>query len=694
MKTMGLIALIAAVISPQAVCAEDSSPDFPSVDTSKWKCKYCEVEEGWNGKLELGLGNLSANSFKFGEYNGLNESGTYFISNATLFYRDADARYLDLSISDFGLDSRALNIEGGQQGDYKLFLNYNEIPHYISSTTQTPYTGSGTTSLTLPGWVSASTTGAMPLLTASLKNVDLETHRKRLGVGLSLSTDSPWNYAINFRQDKKQGNKRIAGAVFLSTTQLIQPVDYVTDEMDVSISYYTKKLQANLAYYSSVFNNNNKSLTWDNAYTIGASGPTTGQLALPPDNQFHQIVLSAAYNLSKKHHISGDIAFGRMEQNDALLAATVNTTLGAPLTTASGTSNAAIDTINAKLRWGSTLSDKLKLNATISFNDRDNNTPSSVYSLVTTDLFVTASPTNLPYSTTKSSLKLNADYQLNKMTKLTTGYDLSTLERSFQDIDKTSENTLWAKVRARSIDKFFVEVKLAQSQRDASTVNIVNPAENSLLRKYNMADRTRSTLGLHANITPELEYTIALNLDISDSEYDKSLIGLTDSSEFSLSGDISTMLNEETSLNFFMGHETVKSTQAGSQTFSTADWIASNDDTFDHIGFGMTHVITEDELDVGTNISKSRATGKIAISSGSSQLPDIKTNRDSFTFYANYHLQETLTLRGEYWYEHYSSQDWSIDGVTANTIPKAITLGELSPAYNVHVFMLSALYKF
>ena len=692
MKTMRFLVLIATATPLCVVAADDSA----SIDTSQWKCKYCVVEEGWRGELDLGLGNLSMNSFKFGEYNGINESGVFFITNANLSYRDPDASYLDLSASDLGLDSRSLTIEGGQQGKYDLFLEYNEIPHYISSTAVTPYTGSGTSSLTLPGWVPSGTTGSMPGLAASLKNIDLETQRKRLGVGLSLSTDSHWNYDINFRHDTKEGTRRIAGAFFLNTAQLVQPVDYVTDEMDVSVSYATRKLQASLSYYGSVFSNNNKSLTWDNAYTAAGSG----QLALPPDNQFNQIMLSAGYNLTEKNHLSGDIAFGRMEQNEALLAATLNSSVvdptpgTVPLTTATGTSNATINTLDAKLRLVSALSKDFKLNSTVSYNDRDNTTPRSIYDLVTTDILVTGQPTNLPYSTTKSKIKLNADYRQNSRTKLAAGYDIDILERTFQDIEKTTEQTLWGRIRTRTIDKYFVELKIAQTRRDASTVAVVNPSENTLLRKYNMADRTRDTLGLHINVTPDPRYTIALNLDFSDSEYDKSTLGLTDSSEYSLSGDISTMLDEDTFLNAFVGYEIVKSTQAGSQTFSSADWIASNDDTFDNIGLGLTHVLIDDKLDIGADISRSRSTGKIAISGTGSPLPDLKTSRDTLKLYANYHLQEMITLRADYWYEHYSSRDWALDGVSPNTIPNALTLGEQSPAYNVHVIMVSARYKF
>ena len=137
--------------------ADDAATTFaPHVDTSKWKCKFCEFEEGYSGEVEIGAGYVSDSSFKFGEYNGLFEEGAYFIGNATARYRGEDAEYMDLFIRDLGLETRSLGIEGGTQGKYKLFLRYDEIPHYISDTAVTPYLGTGSNTLTLPPrWVRA-----------------------------------------------------------------------------------------------------------------------------------------------------------------------------------------------------------------------------------------------------------------------------------------------------------------------------------------------------------------------------------------------------------------------------------------------------------------------------------------------------------------------------------------------------------
>ena len=72
--------------------------------------------------------------------------------------------------------------KAGRQGKYKLLLKYDEMPHYLSDSAQTPFVGNGGASLSLPAGFPAATTGAMPLA-GTLQQVDLSTQRKRLGVG-------------------------------------------------------------------------------------------------------------------------------------------------------------------------------------------------------------------------------------------------------------------------------------------------------------------------------------------------------------------------------------------------------------------------------------------------------------------------------------------------------------------------------
>lgn len=692
-----LLAALGLPFSTYAAADAATGEEIPAgVDISRWVCEYCFFEKGFSGEVEVGAGYVSDNSYKFGEYNGLHDKGVFPIGNATARYRDENANYLDLRVRDLGIDTRSVDIEGGRQGKYRLFLEYDEIPHYISDSARTPYQGDNT--LGLPSnWVPAGSTAGMTQLGNSLQNANLKTERQRVGIGLAFIPASKWEAGVTFRHELRDGQKGTAGAFFFNAAQLVEPVDYVTDEVEVFATYTTGKWQSRLAYYGSFFNNDNGSLTWQNAYNPIVPGADAGQLALPPDNQFHQVLLSSGYQLSERTRVSGDIAVGRMEQNEDLLAATINPNLAVALPEQSA--HARVDTLTANLKVNSAVTDKLRLNATWRYNDRNNKTPSEVWNWVTTDAFVSPARSNLPYSFTDITAGLGADYRLTRVAKLSGGYDYEKKERTNQEVNQTTENTVWGKVSVHASENLDVAFNVAHADRsnsDYKPVAETQPPENPLLRKFNLADRTRNTGGVHAAFTPHERVSIGLSVELSKDDYSNSVLGLTESSEADYNVDTSIILTEATSVHAFAGWQQIQSEQAGSQTFSTPDWFATNNDTIKTVGIGVKHQLIKDKLNVGADFVMSRSTGEVDVQTGApgGEFPDLKTDLDTLKLYADYRMEENLTLHAAYWYEHYNSKDWMLDGVYPNTIPNVIAFGEQSPHYNAHAVMMSARYRF
>jgi len=687
------------LVLPVPALADTTDLIIPAdLDISRWECEYCVVESGYSGEVEIGAGYVSDDSYKFGEYNGLEEEGAYFLGNATARFRDEDGSYLDFRVRDLGLDTRSIDYEGGRQGRYRLFLTIDEIAHNISDTAGTPYLGTGGDTLELPtNWVTAGSTAGMTELNDSLRNVNLDTRRQRFAVGAAFIPARKWETSIAFRHEVREGQLASGGAFFFNAAQLVEPIDYVTDELEAAVSYTTRKWQVRLAYYGSFFNNDDESLVWQNAYNPLVAGAGAGELALPPDNQFHQVMLASSYQLSDRTHLSGDIAMGRMEQDENLLAATLNPNI--PATLPRTTADAEVETLTANLRADSAITGKLRLNAAYRYNDHDNTTPSDLFEWVTTDSFANPLRRNLPYSFTENTGSLGADYRFNGRTRLSAGYKYEKRERTNQEVRDTTENTVWARFRLRAIEYVDLELGAAHGDRDASNYDPVAeifPAENPLLRKYNMADRKRDTGSLHVGIMPHERVNIGLDADYSKDDYSDSVVGLTESRDTRFNADISVIVTDVTTLTVFGGRELIKSEQAGSQAYAAPDWFASNDDTFDNFGIGVKHQLITDKLDVGADYVWSRSTGEISVDAGSpfTDFPDLKTSVDTLNLYAIYRLRDNLSLRAAYWYESYDSDDWLLDGVDPATIPNVIAFGEQSPEYDVNVVTLSVRYQF
>ena len=75
-------------------------------------------------------------------------------------------------------------------------------------------------------------------------------------------------------------------------------------------------------------------------------------------------------------------------------------------------------------------------------------------------------------------------------------------------------------------------------------------------------------------------------------------------------------------------------------------------------------------------------------------FPDLSTRIDSLKLYATYKMKDNMSLVGSYWLEHYDSKNWMLDNVLPGTIPNALTFGEQSPRYRVHVLRVALRYKF
>jgi MtrB/PioB family decaheme-associated outer membrane protein len=680
--------------------AEAATPQQPpmGIDTSHWLCKYCPFEQGSSRTLDIGLGMTSDHSFKFGEYNGLHDNGAFLILNGDARYRDADAGYLNLRLRNLGLDTRSVEMEGGRQGSYRLFLDYHEISHYLSDTARTPYRGNGGDSLSLPAsWVHAGSTAGMTQLGSSLHDVELDTRRKRLGIGVDLIPSNHWQTSLQVRHEVRDGQRPIAGSFFFNAAQLVAPVDYVTNEIEASVSYTRREWQSRLAYYGSFFSNHDTALSWQNAYNPLVAGADSGQLALPPSNRFHQVQLSSAYQLSADTHIHGDIAIGRMEQDEDLLPATGNASLATTLPRQSA--QAKIDTLTANLKLNSRISNKLRLDAAYRYNDRDNKTPSALFNWVTTDTYAAVARRNLPYSFTDQSLHLAGYYRLARATRVSAGYQHAKKDRTHQEVDKTTENTYWGKFSLRIRDNIDFSFKAAHADRNASDFNPVSdvvPAENPLLRKYNMADRRRNSGSAHIGINSNKRLSIGLGIDVSNDDYSNSALGLTESRDSGYNVDVSLLLSEATSLHTYVSRERIKSEQAGSQAFASADWSASNEDTSNTFGIGVKHRLIKDKLDIGADYLLSTSSGKISVRTGTpdAAFPTLKSNLATLKLHADYRLQENLALHAGYWYENYHANDWALDGVDPDTISNVLGFGNDSPDYDLHLVMMSMRYRF
>lgn len=674
-------------------------------------------------RIELGAGNVSAGSTKFGDYTGLDKSGNHAIANTSLTLRGENAGYLELNATNLGLDSRSLSADGGVQGNFGVRINYDELPHFWAHGYQSPYQGLGSNFATLPaGWVrpaAAPTTTANATLqaeiNANMHSFEIKTDRKTLGLGVNKFVSDRWELVANFKRDEKQGNKLIGAVVGYSggnprATILPEPVDWTTDQAEIFARYSFEKLQFQVGYYGSIFKNDNQALKWQNAYpgTVwggAASDYSIAQVGLPPDNQFHQLNASVGYSFSPVSRLNGAFSIGRATQNEQFLPYTVNPAITVNQALPRSSLNGEVITTNASLNFTTKLMPKLGLVAGYRYYDRDNRTPQSQYNYVGGDsvnqsatLNSSRVRTNLPVDSTKHQVNAELDYQLAPETKVKLGYEFDHVRKTFEAIDWEKEQTVKTGIKHRFGEMTSAGVDYEYSDRQTSAYNgsapfvasysaqyiagTVNPNfiwDNvPTQKKFFMAPRKRDKLRAFVNFSPVDRLDLEFSADYKDDRYTHSELGLRQASGWAGNFDASLVVSENLTGNMFVTVENYQTNQRsvnlGATQANYTDvnryWTADiNDRTYTWgLGFRATPF---EKLELGGNFVQAYSKGKTAISLASASagtaagMPDLNSRMDRFDLFGNYQLQKDLKLRMQYIHQRFRSTDWAFDQVAA-----------------------------
>lgn len=635
-------------------------------------------EEAWrdltevSSTIEFGLGHVSDDSFKHGEYSGLHDDGLFPVLDLDIHRRDAydseTARYWKARGIGLGLDSRYLGLEHGNQGDYKIRLEYDQLPRMQFDSTETIFDGAGGINLQLPEG------GSRANLTDSLRRFDVETERQRFGIEAEKFLLPRWSVRASFSHEKKEGAKLTgiarSNAVFSPSVLVPEPIDYETSLFRASAAYTGDKGQAELGYQLSLFDNRNPSFSWQDPFANDWATAEERQWTLAPDNEFHQLRLTGGYNLATRTRAYADISAGRMTQNERFL----DTGIIPSRTTADG----HIDTRVVNLGITSRILPRLNLTASYRYDERDNRTPRiEVDSRLST-----------PYSYEENRLRLAADYRLQPRTNLTVGYERSNIDRTLLAREDLDQDVIEARLRATLNPMFAGGVLLAREERRGSTY--VGADSRPELRQAWLADRDRNRYGVFVNAAPTESLSLGASVNRVRDEYNASELGLTDGEATVYNLDATYSPGEGLTAYGFYNNEKNDSRQTG------PDWSAQLLDKVGTAGVGLKKSLLGDRLDLGTDLVYAKGVGRVRVESAAGQqpLPPLLTRLRQLGIYADYQVRKDLSVGFRYRLERYNSTDWAIDGIAPDTSANLITMGGNSPDYKVHVITASMRYRF
>jgi MtrB/PioB family decaheme-associated outer membrane protein len=314
--------------------------------------------------------------------------------------------------------------------------------------------------------------------------------------------------------------------------------------------------------------------------------------------------------------------------------------------------------------------------------------------------------TNLPYGYRRQKLSLTGDYDLARLLlpgsghalELSGGWDREEWDRTFQEIEESTEDRGWVRLRASPLSWLSFGARYGAANRETDpyvAVPQTGAPQNPLLRKYNLADRERDFWDLEVHLWLPGNVALSLSGFERQDDYINSPLGLTRSNDSGGTADLSWTISEKVSVFAFYGRQEISSLQSGSQSFGTPDWQAESIDEFDTASVGFRLNDLNDPWNVQFDYFLVDGQGDIEMRNGSpADFPPLRTRSHGPSLEVEYQATPALDIIGTYRYEHFDSHDWALDGVDPDTVPAILASGADAFDYDASLIGLSFRYRF
>lgn len=683
------------------------------------------MPEGLQGEVTFGGAGVfgDSDSFKFGEYTGINDDTGYFVGSTNLTY-NRSSYFMNLFTEDLGLDNRSIYWETGKTGSYTIYGEYNQIPHLLNNNTLTQFQNPGSTNLILvPGFVTGSDT-APANMTIVNRSFGLENERDTGLFGVK-GVFGKFNYDLSYKRTERDGTQSIggsgginAGPTEIRSTILADPIQQVTHEVHASLARSGEQGQVQFDFDYSLFNNSFDSLIWQNPFT-GANQATTNLISRDPDNHSWKVGLSGAYNITDTTRISSVFQYGIMEQNESLLPFAVGSVVALPRATA----EAQIQTIHGTFNLSSRPLPKLALNLRFRHYQTINDTPVQAFNYIVNDdpNFALAGPVNnLPFDMTQNQVNATASYYAFKGTTFKLGYKFDHRKRDFREVDETKENTITAGVRSSYFEDVNFGYKVTLGVREEidpydegkiflARFGTAGSDTNPLLKRYDISEREQMKHAFNINYSPSDRTTYGVYYNFVFDDYDTSQLGMQFSRRQDITLDWMYTPTDATTINIYYTYENIVTEQlnrewsgfgiCNSPTLAACNWVANHDNDAHTVGVGASHQYAEGRVRLSADYWFSDSVEKITFTTGANltaiDMPKLKTRNHNVRFTGRYRWSDHMDISLRYLYQRFEIDDFATDGFNPGsaTIPEVLTLFGTLQNFDAHTAMVFFTYR-
>jgi MtrB/PioB family decaheme-associated outer membrane protein len=612
-----------------------------------------------SSSVEVGIGAVSDDNQRFGQYSGLNEDGAYGLIDLSVVRRDdATGTWLRLTGRNLGFDNRELRFENERQGNWGYFIDYSQTPRFDPYTVTTTLAGVGTTTQTIAG-------------NATAQQYHLKTERDTLSVGFDKIISKSLGLQVRFRNEEKEGERLFGQGTFTTWRFLTDPIDQTTRQIEATLNYSAEGLQLSGGYYGTAFENRN------NVLNVGNALAGLSQMALPPDNESHQLYLAGGYSFSNTTRANFKLAYGRITQNDLFPTA--------PVAFGRTTLDGRIDTTLAQAGLTMRPMPKLSLRADLRYENRDDKTPVFLYFPLQAGATSTSSGENEPRDIKTTSGKLEASYRLPMNLRLTGGLEYVEKKRNSPPVrsvgfrETTDETSVRAELRRSISETATGAVSYIHSTRGGSDF-LINTLVNGTIYSnqvapWHLADRDRDMVRLTVNWMPSDPLSLNFRLDVARDEYSGRGISVVDQTvregkaeNYSIDAAYVFSDSVQGTAWYSINDTGLESQQcrAGAADACTPGvqqvWASNVRSLADSFGLGLrAKVGAKVELNADLSHSKVRDEMLLTTIAGAAAgtLENINTKVTTVKLAAKYALQRNAGVRVTYIHDQYKTDDWT-----------------------------------
>ncbi len=599
-------------------------------------------------EISIGADYMFDDASRFGKYNGMPDDGAYLVLDLNLVNRDDETgTWLKLTGKNLGLDNRELRFEHERQGDWGYFIDFSQTPRVNPLTIVTGLTGIGTDIQAVAG--------------TALREVELETERDRLKFGLGKQLGYGFDVKIGFSREEKNGERQWGAQGTGQTLNfLTEPIDYVHNEFNGQLNFTSARLQMSGGYLGSLFSNK---------YEVVTNDSSQKQIALPLDNQAHQLFLTGGYSVTPTTRVTFKASHGRTYQEEdyfepAGFAGNNSTSLDGELW-------------NTLVHFG--LSSRplqdLNVNVKLRFEDRDDRTPRKQY--INPD--ATQDGFNVTQSRSTGNADLKIGYRLPQKFRLTGGvgyehWTRSNPPRRQVSFRRTTEELSYRiKLRRSLSETLGGSIGYVYSDRTGDDYKATGSLE--VIDPIIWADRERHKGRLSLDWLPIDRFSMQFLSEYSLDSYNGRRLGPRDGSAFLVSIDANYEIADEWNLTAWVSHSNTKMDQATNcsttsicgGTIASTDWFADLTQNNSAVGLGLRGMVTDRmEAGIDAQFSFDQSEYEIETIGGTplSDLPDIDYNHVRVSLFTDYTINENSRLQITYSYDWNHADDWTWNGFT------------------------------